>query len=96
MYIEYTLAYTNTGFATRFCDENLNWNDSTIDVSQCQSVEVVNIIKEVEALDNNASFTELVDITSRLSDILNSSTTPILPMDLQNSNDILNSILRYV
>ncbi|XP_065910295.1 uncharacterized protein [Dysidea avara] len=81
------------GFATRFCDENLNWNDSTIDVSQCQSVEVVNIIKEVEALDNNASFTELVDITSRLSDILNSSTTPILPMDLQNSNDILNSIL---
>jgi len=84
----------HTGFATRFCDENFNWDNKTLNVSQCQSVEVVNIINEVEALTNNASFAELVDITSRLSDVLNSSTTPILPMDLQSSNDILNSILR--
>jgi len=87
---------THTGFATRFCDKDGNWDNRTINVSQCQSVEVVNIIKEVEALNSNTSFTELVDITSRLNDVLNSSTTPILPMDLQSSNDILNNILRSV
>ena len=90
---EYTYAFT--GFATRYCDANRNWDDSTLDVSQCQSVEVLNIINEVQALTNNASFAKLVDITSRLNDVLNSSTDPILPMDLQSSNEILSTVLRY-
>ena len=82
------------GFATRFCDENRMWNDDLLDVSQCQSVEVTNILEDVEALDNETSLSELAEVTTRISDVINSSAGPILPNDLQSTNEILNSVLR--
>ena len=48
---------------------------------------------EVEALGSNATLSELTEITSMISNALN-STNPILPKDLQSTNQILNTILR--
>ena len=72
------------------------WNNDSLDVSQCQSVEVTNILNDVEALDNETTLSELADITTRISDVINSSAGPILPMDLQNTNEILNTVLRFI
>jgi len=72
------------------------WNDSLLNVSQCQSVEVTNILNDVEELDENSTLSDLTDITDRISGVLNSATGPILPKDLQSTNKILNAILRYI
>ena len=71
------------------------WNDDLLNVSQCQSVEVTNILEDAREL-NTTTLSELADITNRISDFINSSAGPILPMDLQSTNEILNTVLRYV
>ena len=81
------------GLATKDCGEDRIWNNDSLDVSQCQSVEIYNILREVEALDSNTTLPELTEITSMISNALN-STNPILPKDLQSTNQILNTILR--
>ena len=91
MYVLYS-----TGFATRFCGSDQIWDDSLLNVSQCQSVEVTNILNDVEELNENTTLSELTDITDRIGDVLNSSAGPILPKDLQSTNEILNTILRYI
>lgn len=82
------------GFATRFCDKNKIWN--VVNVSECRSVEVTNILEDVEALSNGANVTlsDLTGITNGISEFLNSSDDPILPGDLQSTNQILNTVLR--
>lgn len=74
---------------------NQMWDDDSLDVSQCQLVEIFNILEDVEALNDNTTLSELSEITERISNALNSS-DPILPKDLQNTNQILNTILRYI
>ena len=81
------------GFARRHCISDRTWDDY-INVSECQSVEVVNILDDVEELDSNATSSQLTEITDRLSDFLSSSASPVLPGDLQNTNEILNIVLR--
>ena len=81
------------GFATRVCGKDGMWNDDLLNVSQCQSVEIANILGDTEALNNTTTLPELNEITNRISSVLN-STEPILPKDLQSTNQILNTILR--
>ena len=69
------------------------WNNDLLDVSQCQSVEIANILEDTEALNNTATLSDLNEITNRISSVLN-STEPILPKDLQSTNQILNTVLR--
>lgn len=69
------------------------WNDDLLDVSQCQSVEIANILGDAEVLNNATTLSELNEITNRINSALN-STEPILPKDLQSTNQILNTILR--
>ena len=71
------------------------WDDN-FNVSECQSVEVTNILEDVEGLEDNATLSELTEITNRLSEFLNSSSGAILPGDLQSTSEILNTVLRYV
>ena len=69
------------------------WNNDLLDVSQCQSVEIANILEDTEALNNTATLSDLNEITNRISSVLN-STEPVLPKDLQSTNQILNTVLR--
>ena len=97
LYCIYVLLYIYTlwiGFARRSCDSNKMWNDNSLDVSECQSVEVTNILEDIEALNGSTNLSKLTEIADRISNVVNSS-GPILPRDLQSTTEILSNIIRY-
>ena len=84
------------GFATRYCNADQIWDvDTLIDVSQCQSIELLNILNALRLTSSNTTLDELNDIVININRSLNFTSSPIFPLDLQNTNNILNAIIRY-
>ena len=97
------------GLAYRFCFQNNEW-DMVINITQCQSVELMalnDVLDEnLDILNNNINnnkrdLTILFDIkeveliSRDVTDLTNVSTT-IVPNDISTTNDIVNSLIRYV
>lgn len=79
----------------RYCNVNQVWDgDSLIDVSQCQSIKLVNILNNIRSISDNANLDELNDIMIITNDIINLTVGPIFPLDLQNTNNILNAVVK--
>ena len=96
--------------AYRRCLLNAEW-DAAIDVSQCHTVELTlldNRINELETILNDnmdngtRNLTVMFDImevqvvSEELVILTDTSQGPILPNDLNTTNDILNVLIEYV
>ena len=105
MYIKYVV-----GLAYRRCLLNAEW-DVVIDVSQCHTVELTlldNRINELETILNDntdngtRNLTVMFDImevqivSEELVILTDTSQGPILPNDLNTTNDILDVLIEYV
>ena len=97
------------GLAYRRCLPNAEW-DVAIDVSQCHTVELTlldNRVNELQSIlvantDNGTrNLTIMFDIievqiaSEELTVLTDTSLGPILPNDLNTTNDILDTLIRY-
>ena len=97
------------GLAHRRCLHNGEW-DVAIDVSQCHTVELAlldNRVNELQSILNantgngTRNLTVMFDIvevqiaSEELTMLTDTSLGPILPNDLNTTNDILNTLIRY-
>ena len=97
------------GLAYRRCLANAQW-DVAIDVSQCHTVELTlldNRVNELQGIlnantDNGTrNLTVMFDImevqivSEELTVLTDTSLGPILPNDLNTTNDILDTLIRY-
>ena len=101
--------FLHIGFAHRDCLENSVW-DTFVNVALCQSIELMelnNIISENQNILNSNTnngtrdLTVLFDIreveavSADVSDLTNMSTA-IVPNDMNTTNNIVNSLIRYI
>ena len=99
---------SNLGLAYRNCFDNSEW-DSVIDVTQCQSIELMalNYVlnDNLDILNDNTNnstrdltimfdITEVELISRDVTDVTNVSTA-IVPNDINATNDIVSSLIRY-
>lgn len=94
-----------SGLAYRLCLQNGEW-DTVINVTDCESIELMelnNILNEnLDILNNNTNNnTVLFDIkevesVSRNVSNLTDVSTAIVPNDINATNVIINSLIRYV
>ena len=97
------------GLAYRLCFQNTEW-DIVINITQCQSIELImlnNILNEhQEILDSNTNnntrdltvlfdVTEVKSVSKEVNDLTNIS-NGIVPNDIVTTNNIVNSLIRYV
>ena len=92
------------GQAYRHCQNSNSW-DPFIDVSECQSLELVELEEQAVELKNNPTDDDIINIITYLTEVQNVSeaTTsfiftsqeqgPILPNDLTVTNNILDAII---
>ena len=107
VHVQYTCI---AGLAYRRCLPNGQW-DVAIDVSQCHTVELTlldNRVNELQTiLDANMgngtrNLTVMFDIvevqiaSEELVMLTDTSLGPVLPNDLNTTNDILDALIRYV
>ena len=100
---------TFVGLAYRICFQNALW-DTFVNVTQCQSIELMvlsNILDENQDILSNNINTEIRNMTVLfdireveaisvdVSDLTNVSTA-IVPNDINTTNNIVNSLIRYV
>ena len=98
------------GLAYRNCSQYSEW-DTVIDVTQCQSIELMalnDVLNDnLDILNDNTNnstrdltimfdITEVESISRDVTDLTTNVSTPILPNDIRTTNDIVNSLIRYV
>ena len=111
IYIHYTVLQECSsilGLAYRFCSQNNEW-DTVINITQCQSIELLalnDILNEnLDILNNNTNnntrdltivfdITEVESISRDVTDLTNVS-TGIVPNDINETNRIVSSLIRY-
>ena len=96
------------GLAYRHCLENAEW-EMTINVSQCHTVEIVMLNDRANelrsTLDSNMNsisrdltilfdITEVQVVSDELAMITNATEGPIIPNDLNTTNNIVNTLIR--
>ena len=97
------------GLAYRFCSQNNEW-DTAINITQCQSIELLalnDVLNEnLNILNNNTNnntrdltivfdITEVESISRDVTDLTNVS-TGIVPNDINETNRIVSSLIRYM
>lgn len=103
----YILSSCIVGHVYRYCQNSNSW-DQFINVSECSSVQLVELQHHAVELKNSFIFDEVSDILTYLAELNNVSedtTTfvstlqeqgPILPNDLNTTNNILDAIIWLV
>ena len=96
--------YPTAGQVYRNCQGSNLW-DTFINVSECQSLQVVELEEQAVELKNSLIVDDMLNITTYLTEVqsISNATTsfisisqeqgPILPSDLTDINDILDAII---
>ena len=96
--------YPTAGQVYRNCQSSNLW-DTFINVSECQSLQLVELEEQAVELKNSLIVDDMLNITTYLTEVqsISNATTsfisisqeqgPILPSDLTDINDILDAII---
>ena len=93
------------GEASRQCSENGQWeNDTEINVTQCTNMELMSLNDQAEVVlntfeSNNITvfaISRVQAISENLTTLTNTSDRPLVPNDINTTNNVLTSLIRSV